>query len=396
LTSVSTEASATPKEPLILRPSSLRPACPAKNRIFLWKGINTPPPSTIEHPVISFLADISSHASLQESASYGSGLHKFHLFCDIFSIPESNRLPASFETLHSFALWATSDPSIAEPILRSPAIGTVPFEPVSVTVVRKYLSAVHAWHLAQGWPPPLSAEHLTRINWSLQGLENLQGTRRKPLRPPITLCMLAAIKATLQLNQPFDACIWAISSCAFFGMMRFSKVTINSCTDFNASKHITRKDVFFGTDLVRKPYARLDLPSAKTAKPGETQSVFIVEQGELCPLEALRNLAKVVPALPNDPLFSWRDDKGVIRPMIKIRAIENINTILSAWGWGTTFGHSFRIGGASFYLAKKVDPEVVRIAGRWKYLAYKTYIRAFEQIATQHLSDLANDSSNHS
>ncbi|KAG2135441.1 hypothetical protein DEU56DRAFT_712113, partial [Suillus clintonianus] len=294
--------------------------------------------------------------------SYGSGLRKFHVFCDIFSVPETNRLPASFELLHSFALWAVSDPSIADSFLK------------------KYLSAVRAWHLAQGWQPPLTPDHFTRINWSLRGMENLQGTRRKPVRPPITLRMLVAIKATLRIDQPFDACIWAMSSCAFFGMMRFGEVAVKSRTSFDKSKHITRKDVHFGVDLAGKPYARLDLPRAKTAKSGETQSVFIVEQGDICPIQALRNLASVVPALPDDPLFSWRDDKGCVRPMVKTRAIETVNSILSAWNWGTTFGHSFRIGGASFYLANKVDPEIVRIAGRWKSLAYETYIRAFEQI----------------
>ncbi|KAG2051040.1 DNA breaking-rejoining enzyme, partial [Suillus hirtellus] len=343
--------------------SSLRPPCAAEERIFQWRGINTPPPSTIDHPVINFLANISNQASLRETTSYGSGLRKFHIFCDVFSIPEADRLPASFELLHSFALWA----------------------PVSVSVTRKYLSAIRAWHLAQGWPPPLSPEHFTRINWSLRGMENLQGTRRRPIRPPITLHMLAAIKATLRTDQPFDACIWAMSSCAFFGMMRFGEVAVNARASFDKSKHITRKDVHLGVDLTGKPYARLDLPQAKTAKSGETQSVFIVEQGNLCPIQALRNLAEVVPALPDDPLFSWRDSKGVIRPMVKTRAIESINSILTAWNWGTTFGHSFRIGGASFYLANKVDPEIVRIAGQWKSLAYETYIRAFEQVATQHL-----------
>ncbi|KAG2748160.1 hypothetical protein P692DRAFT_201715613, partial [Suillus brevipes Sb2] len=300
--------------------------------------------------------------------SYGSGLRKFHIFCDIFSIPEADRLPASFELLHSFALWA----------------------PVSVSVARKYLSAIRAWHLAQGWPPPLSPEHFTRINWSLHGMENLQGTHRRPIRPPITLHMLAAIKATLRTDQPFDACIWAMSSCAFFGMMQFGEVAVNTRASFNKSKHITRKDVHLGIDLAGKPYTRLDLPQAKTAKSGETQSVFIVEQGDLCPIQVLRNLAEVVPALPDDPLFSWQDSKGAIRPMVKTRAIESINSILTAWNWGTTFRHSFRIGGASFYLANKVDPEIVRIAGRWKSLAYETYIRAFEQVTTQHLSGLAN------
>jgi hypothetical protein len=181
-----------------------------------------------------------------------------------------------------------------------------------------------------------------------------------------------------------------MASCAFFGMMRFGEVSVSSRAAFTPSKNLTRADAFFDHDLRSKPYARLDLPSAKTARAGEKQSIFLNEQGDLCPLAALHNLASVVPALANDPLFSWRDIKGNIRPMAKIRAMERINSILVAWGWGTTFGHSFRIGGASFYLAKKIDPEIVRIAGRWKSLAYETYIRAFEQISSQHLANAAS------
>ena len=74
--------------------------------------------------------------------------------------------------------------------------------------------------------------------------------------------------------------------------------------------------------------------------------------------------------------------------MVKARAMERVNSILSAGDWGTTFGHSFHIGGASFYLSQKVSPEIVMIAGQWKSLAYETYIRAFEQVALRHLSNL--------
>jgi hypothetical protein len=76
--------------------------------------------------------------------------------------------------------------------------------------------------------------------------------------------------------------------------------------------------------------------------------------------------------------------------MVKTSAIDHINLILKTWGWGTTFGHSFRIGGASFYLAQKVDPEIVCIAERWRSLAYEAYICAFEQVASQHLRGLMN------
>ena len=79
---------------------------------------------------------------------------------------------------------------------------------------------------------------------------------------------------------------------------------------------------------------------------------------------------------------------GHIRPMVKTRALERINSILSAWGWGTAFGHSFRIGGASWFLSKGASPEVVRIQGRWKSLAYEAYIQAFELIASRHLANL--------
>lgn len=378
----------TPAGFLQLKPSPFRPNCRAEDRIFLWKGANTPPQNTIDSPVIRYLADIASRASLRDTGSYGSGIRKFHIFCDIFTIPETSRLPASFELLHSFALWAVSDPSMLNTDLNT--CSKTQFEPVSVTAIRKYLAAVRAWHIAQGWPAPLTEENYDRINWSLRGLENIQGSRKRPVRPPITLAMLRAIKATLNLSQPFDACVWAICACAYWGMMRMGEATVNSRNTFNSSKHLTRKNATFDRDLDGKRYARLDLPSAKTAKPGEIQSIYLIAQSDLCPLEALENLARVVPATADDPLFSWRDGNGDIRPMVKTRAMERINSVLSAWGWGTAFGHSFRIGGASFYLAQKVDPEIVRLAGRWKSLAYEAYIRAFEQIASRHLSNLTH------
>ncbi|KIK32031.1 hypothetical protein CY34DRAFT_19350 [Suillus luteus UH-Slu-Lm8-n1] len=335
--------------------SSLHPHCRASEWLFPWRGLNSPPSSTINNPIIRHIAELANRASLRDTASYGAGLRKFHIFCDIFSVPEHDRLPASFELLHSFALWAITDLDSNDPLLSAANGLAVTFEPVSVDVARKYLTGVRAWHIAQG-PPPLSDSHHDRINWSLRSLENLHGGRRKPLQPPISLTMLAALKATLILSDPFDTCIWAMASCAFFGMMCFSEVSHSA---FNPLKHLTQAHTFFGHDLRGNPYARLDLPSAKTARARESQSVFLNEQGNLCPLSALHNLASVVPALANDPLFSWHDNKGDICPMAKTWALERINSVLIAWGWGTSFSHSFRIGGVSFYLAKKIDPEIV-------------------------------------
>ncbi|KAJ7872765.1 hypothetical protein B0H14DRAFT_2344578, partial [Mycena olivaceomarginata] len=255
---------------------------------------------------------------------YGSGLRKFHLFCDIFTIPEPLRLPAPFQVLHSFVLWAATEPDFVDPDICATAV----FEPVALDTVKKYLSAVRAWHIAQGWPPPLFEEQLNQIYWSLSGLENMQGaTRKRPMCPPITIEMLKALKAVLILSDPFDACIWAMAVYAFWGMMRFGEVSVSSCNAFNSKKNLKRRDVFFGYDRNGKHHVCLNLPDAKTAKPGEIQHVFLVAQEGLCPLEVLDNLKNIVPTGPDDPLFSWRDSHGDVRPMVKSKAIERINAI---------------------------------------------------------------------
>ncbi|KAI0798485.1 hypothetical protein BC629DRAFT_1259898, partial [Irpex lacteus] len=203
--------------------SSLRPDCPARERIFKWRGVLPPPQSTLPHPILRHLDTLASQASLADASGYGSGLRKFHLFCDVFSVPEEQRLPASLPVLKSFALWAITDPDPLDPVF---ADGT-PFEPVSVVAVRKYLAAVRAWHIAQGWPPPLSEDDLVQLNWSLRGLDRIQANRRRrPPRPPVTLHMLTSLRSALHLSDPFDAAVWAAATCGFWGMMRFGEVTV--------------------------------------------------------------------------------------------------------------------------------------------------------------------------
>ncbi|KAF8993060.1 hypothetical protein BDQ17DRAFT_1167668, partial [Cyathus striatus] len=74
-------------------------------------------------------------------------------------------------------------------------------------------------------------------------------------------------------------------------------------------------------------------------------------------------------------LFSWHDSRGMLHPMLKTAALRRINSILSSAGWGNSFGHSFHIGGASFYLSRGVSPEIVHLHGHWRSLVYKAYIR---------------------
>ena len=264
---------------------------------------------------------------------------------------------------------------------------------VAVSTAHHYLSAIRAWHLVQGWEAPLSEKQRELINFSLKGVSKAQAeNHKKPIRPPVTASMLRLVKDSLNLNSPFDACVWAIAACAFWGLMRLGEAMVKSKPDFRASKDLTRGDATEARDSRGRRYVRLDLPSAKTAKPGKKQSVWLIPQGELCPLKALHNLCRVVPALKEHPLFSWSDTSGSVRPMAKTRFMERFNNILVSKSVSRVYGHSFRIGGASHYLANGVNPEIVQLQGRWRSLSYETYIRGFEQAISLHLGDLPSSS----
>ncbi len=164
--------------------------------------------------------------------------------------------------------------------------------------------------------------------------------------------MLDKLMSSLTLLDLFEACIWAVACCAFWGLMGVWEVTVRSRNAFSPAFHLARANTLLGTDLNSQNYARLDLPSAKTAMAGEIQHVILVEQDSLCPLDALRHLASVVPIGPSDPLFSWRDTRGNIRHMVRDTALQFLNNRLTKLEFGTTVGHSFRIGGASFFLRR--------------------------------------------
>jgi hypothetical protein len=201
---------------LLLQSSPLWPNCHADKRIFAWRGVQNAPSSVLNIPVLQHIADLASQASLCKISGYGAGLCKFHLFCNIFQILEEAHLPAPYEVLFAFALWASTTLDPLDPIF---ADGTLS-KPVAVATACKYLSVVQAWHLAPGWPAPLSDGSHNHINWSLWGLSHLKALQQKcPPCPPATLAMLAVLSISLNLADPFEAAVWAICLCAFWGLM---------------------------------------------------------------------------------------------------------------------------------------------------------------------------------
>jgi hypothetical protein len=79
--------------------------------------------------------------------------------------------------------------------------------------------------------------------------------------------MLAAHRSSLDMNETFEACLWAACTCAIWGLMRFGEVSVARPTDFNPLRYATRADITRRCDSCGKPYAmiKIRLASAKTA-----------------------------------------------------------------------------------------------------------------------------------
>ncbi|KAL7410158.1 hypothetical protein BDY24DRAFT_355220 [Mrakia frigida] len=346
--------------PLHLLPSIYRPDCAANDRVRLWFGPNPPPSSFLTRdPLFAYLRELGANNSLAVQTNYGSALRKYHLFCDLFSVEEHRRLPSSFAILQSSSLRT---------------IGTI-----GTDTVLKYLSAVSTWHVVQGFPRPLLPQQLEEVKFTLKGLARIMPTRKRPPRPPMTINNLRAIKLQLDLTSQFDSAVWAILLCGFFGMMRLGELTTKKKDSFVEEEGLRRRDYEIGRDREGTGYGILRLRRAKTlAVGGGTQDVFITQQEDLCPMQAVNHLQQLVGGVDVDvPLFSWSKD-GVVRPVTRSSFLKRVNGILIAAGINITFGHSLRIGGATFYLSEGRPVELVRIAGRWKSLAFELYIRAFE------------------
>jgi hypothetical protein len=200
--------------------------------------------------------------------------------------------------------------------------------------------------------------------------------------------MLWMLERRLDLRNLFDATVWAIATCGFWGLMRFGDCTVQEQKDFNGSLHAKRGDTVLLRDSRGRLYAHIWLPSAKMAELGQTQDISLLAQRSFCLIKALWNLAAVSPAKDTDHLFSWNDVRGTAHCPRRAAILKRINGILEGEGFGTMFGHSFRIRGAMFLLPSGVDLEVVRLAGRWCSMAYKAYIRAFKSMVTHNIGFL--------
>jgi hypothetical protein len=289
------------------------------------------PSSTAERVNFYFQCRVES----QTSSSYNRIVQRYILCCAKHNIQS---FPLSADSLCSF-MAANTDTCNAD-------------------TLSNYLSAIGDFAKTNGY-------EYDSIRSSFKVKSVLKGIRyahpwKKERKSPITLVHLQKIMPQLDFTDCEDRTFWAISVCAFFGLLRLGEITLKS----DVRRTLLRRDVVFNDSG-----AILHLPASKTDRffLGSQVQLFKLDS-PLCPYAALKAVMAFSES-PDVPLFSNRRGEAMSRQDY----IKRLNKFFTKEE--NISGHSFRAGGATWLASLGFSSLDIQRCGRWTSESFKVYLR---------------------
>ena len=237
--------------------------------------------------------------------------------------------------------------------------------------IKQYLNIVRILHREWNLPNPLESNY--HVDCVLKGIRRSLGdnvTQKCPMTPQL----LKGILRHLNLANPSDACIWAISLILFFGLLRKGSVLPSSGSYTSDHKVLCRSDIKFfpwgmclyvrHTKTIQYQQRILQIPM-----PRYRNSV-------LCPVQATYQAFRLTPTVAsNAPAFCVLTQKGT-QPITGQQFVRRIKECIQKCGLSSEnyAAHSFRRGGATWAYRVGLPAETIRIMGDWRSTAYLKYI----------------------
>ena len=280
--------------------------------------------------------------------AYRTGLDRYKLFCEIYSIIP--RFPTTELSLCYFSAYLS--------------------EQVQYPTVKLYLAAVRSEHITRGMQDPLKdTPQLSRL------LHGLQRKAKKRTRLPISPTLLQQIIQTIMSNHQMrkhDQYLYATAICmAYFGCLRGGEVSYPSTSCYHHSKHLTLKDVSIQDNTII-----LQLKQSKTDQLGKGSKIVIGQSKQaICPVKITRRFLQYrQQANHSDALFRLKDGSLLTRQRLQSVLRKSLTMLnLPAKHFGT---HSLRIGSATAAAQAGVPVKIIKALGRWSSDCYRRYIRA--------------------
>lgn len=354
-----------------LRPnfSPLRPHCPAKDRLRLWRPITgrraldlTGSPLPLSDIDLLRISNVLLAGWAEGTIEvYGSGLLSYHVYCDTKNIPEHQRAPAS-------------------PVLMTAYLSTLAGFYAGSTV-SNYMSGVKAWHTLHGIPWSMNAAEMKTL---LKAADTLTppSSKRKP-RPPYTVEIMAKLRPHLDLSLPFDASCWSCLTTLFWSTSRAGEFTVKNLQSFNPTLNIARSAVSNITDRNGLEQTNFKLPRTKSSLHGE-DTYWARQNGPTDPESALANHFAVNDPPLDGPLFAYRYRNGH-RPLTKPAFVTRLTAAFKAANLDWHQVHGIRIGSTLEYLLRGIPLEVMKSKGRWASDAFTLYLRNHAEIMAPYM-----------
>ena len=294
---------------------------------------------------------------------------------ELTPIPDSRRMREDFayaaeieDALEDCAVWiATARPSGRQ---------------CSRATIGKYISEVRAWYFR---------EHRVKLGLGAEGSRIssiLKGYAREVPQPPpleregCTPADLAAGMAVVLGDGSPSSLMWrAALTVAESGLMRGCEFALDGARReaFQSSEHVEPADVSFFTRAGTR-HASLRMRKRKDLKVlrGKQSTVLLAGGGggffdAVGELEAWLEVRRGLGPERGMALFCHPDGRSIT--VDEVRAM--VRRVMEAAGRDPRrFGaHSLRIGGATAALAAGVQPQLIRLMGRWSSDIYEIYCR---------------------
>lgn len=204
-------------------------------------------------------------------------------------------------------------------------------------------------------------------------------------RPAVTEAMVDEALRVLSPTRPFDVCVAAATLVIFWGQLRCGEA-LSDTRLYDFARLPTWQGVRLRADaggLPNRETTAVWLPRTKTERAGVW--IWLARHAN-DPSYALQAHCRVNRLRDADPLFAYRhDDTRKLIALTRGAFLSRLNEIWAAAGMQRITGHCFRIGGTTALLRAGVDPDVVKLAGRWKSDSFLRYWRSVGDIIAQNM-----------
>ncbi|KAF8954391.1 hypothetical protein BDZ97DRAFT_1928382 [Flammula alnicola] len=321
-----------------IAPSYLRPHVFAHERLSSWHTIHGDrfynelsksfPPELLSR----WQNTLEASVELDTRQNYAAGLLRFTQFCDKYSVPETERMPASEQLLSLFLTDSAA-------------------RRVTAKTASSWLTGLQMWHVLNGTEFK-GAELLKRTK---KGVKKLTPTSsHQPEHLPVTYEHMLALRRSLDLSNSKDVAIWAVTAIAF--------KTCRHAFQFH-------------------------IPWTKTTGNQGAWLYLLSSEDDVNSITALEHHLYVNSNIPpHASLFAFETTSGWSY-LSKVDVIARCHDIWSSQNLSLPMGHGFRIGGATFLLMCGVDPWIVMKISRWSSKAFLLYWREVESIFLTFLDD---------